>query len=353
MGTLKGDTGTSGVVPPNNFAVWGDSTATDGVVGTSQHYAVRGITLANSAFAGTGILGDSQSTGGTGVAGTSTGGTAIWGIDYGTGGIGVLGTASKYGVSGQAGSGTGVFGRSSTGSGVWGQSDSSAGVYGSSTSNNGVVGVSSQRIGVYGISNDTAIFAWGGRLAGYFIGDVIISGNLSKGGGGFIIDHPLDPEQRYLQHSFVESSERRNFYDGVAICDQHGEAVIELPTWFEALNRELRYQLTSIGGPAPNLHVAAEVHDGRFKIAGGTPSLKVSWQITGERQDAWAKANPLRIEDNKNADERGYFLHPEAHGHAMDRGINRKHHDEAQKHLKQPKAPDRMPDLEKLRKSLS
>src|SRR5262245_8440898 len=42
-------------------------------------------------------------------------------------------------------------------------------------------------------------------LAGYFAGSVQITGNLAKGGGSFKIDHPLDPENKYLYHSFIES----------------------------------------------------------------------------------------------------------------------------------------------------
>src|SRR5262249_61136694 len=52
-------------------------------------------------------------------------------------------------------------------------------------------------------------------LAGMFFGDVSISGNLSKGGGSFKIDHPLDPENKYLYHSFVESPDMKNIHEHV------------------------------------------------------------------------------------------------------------------------------------------
>jgi hypothetical protein len=54
----------------------------------------------------------------------------------------------------------------------------------------------------------------------------------------FKIDHPLDPVQKYLYHSSVESSDSKNIYDGVIILDSNGEAVVALPEWFEALNRD-------------------------------------------------------------------------------------------------------------------
>ena len=100
------------------------------------------------------------------------------------------------------------------------------------------------------------------------------------------------------------------------MANHKGEASVELPLWFEALNQEFRYQLTSIGAPGPNLYIAEEISERRFKIAGGTPGMKVCWQVTGSRKDAWAQANPLIVEQEKSARERGHYLHPEVHGHS-------------------------------------
>jgi hypothetical protein len=159
------------------------------------------------------------------------------------------------------------------------------------------------------------VFARGARSfprgwAGWFDGDVHVDGSLSKAGGGFKIDHPLDPANKYLYHSFVESAERKNLYDGIAVLDAKGEHTVELPEWVETLNSDFRYQLTSIGGPAPNLHIAREISKNRFTIAGGTANMKVSWQVTGVRRDAWAEAHPLVVEESKSANERGYYLNP-------------------------------------------
>src|SRR5262249_35543573 len=81
-------------------------------------------------------------------------------------------------------------------------------------------------------------------LAGEFLGDVSVSGNLSKGGGSFKIDHPLDPENKYLYHSFVESPDMMNVYNGNVVTDASGDAFVEMPEYFEALNKDFRYQLT-------------------------------------------------------------------------------------------------------------
>ena len=82
-------------------------------------------------------------------------------------------------------------------------------------------------------------------MAGNFEGNVHVSGNLSKGSGSFRIDHPLDPENKYLYHSFVESPDMMNVYNGNVILDEQGEAVVEFPEWFEPLNRDFRYQLAA------------------------------------------------------------------------------------------------------------
>jgi hypothetical protein len=173
--------------------------------------------------------------------------------------------------------------------------------------------------GTQGITEDPG-------LAGDFVGDVVVAGNLFKHGGGFLIDHPLDPANRFLAHSFVESPEMANLYDGTIILDAAGQATVRLPEWFEALNENFRYQLTAIGRPAPGLHVAHEIADRHFVIAGGDPGLKVSWQVTGIRKDRWARANPIVIERDKREHERGYYLSPSLYDEPAKRRISRIRH---------------------------
>jgi hypothetical protein len=112
-----------------------------------------------------------------------------------------------------------------------------------------------------------------------------------------------------------------NIYNGTALLDSNGEAWISLPDWFEALNRDFRYQLTAIGVPSPNLYIAEEVSGNRFKIAGGQPGGKVSWQVTGIRHDAYADAHRLAVEENKPEEDRGYYLNPEVHGQPAEKSI--------------------------------
>ncbi len=113
-----------------------------------------------------------------------------------------------------------------------------------------------------------------------------------------------------------------NIYNGIVRLDARGEAWVELPPYFAALNRDFRYQLTSIGAAQPRLYIAREVQGNRFKIANGKPSAKVSWQVTGIRQDAWANAHRIPDEEDKPLDKRGTYLHPELFGAAADKKTN-------------------------------
>jgi hypothetical protein len=159
---------------------------------------------------------------------------------------------------------------------------------------------------------------FGGDVA--VAGDLLVTGNISKGSGTFKIDHPLHPETKYLSHSFVESPDMMNVYNGNILCDAEGRAVVELPEWFEALNREFRYQLTCVGGFA-QVYVDEEVQGNQFAIAGGSPGLKISWQLTGVRKDAFAEANRVRVEEDKPEHLAGYYLHPEAFGKGSELGV--------------------------------
>ncbi|HEY3244913.1 MAG TPA: hypothetical protein VGM03_16350 [Phycisphaerae bacterium] len=174
----------------------------------------------------------------------------------------------------------------------------------------------------FGQNNSYAIYAAGGNS--HFADDVDVTGTLSKGAGSFKIDHPLDPENQYLYHSFVESPDMMNIYNGNVVTDENGTATVELPAWFEALNRDFRYQLTVIGQFAQAI-VAEEVSGNRFAIRTDKPNVKVSWQVTGIRHDAYAAAHRIPVEQDKPAAARGAYLHPAEHGQPAERGIEAGH----------------------------
>jgi hypothetical protein len=222
--------------------------------------------------------------------------------------------------------GCGLYGRHDAGgTGIAGETNGkAAAVYGRNTEptevgtrgGTGVMGHSDRGVGVWGsVIHD-------GGMAGFFRGNVSVHGIFTKAAGSFRIDHPLDPANKYLSHSFVESPDMMNVYNGTVLLDGDGRATIQLPDYFEALNKDFRYQLTPIGAPAPNLHVSAEMAASRFEIAGGSPGQKVSWQITGIRQDAFAQAYPIRVEEQKPPHERGTYLMPKLFGQPDSKAVD-------------------------------
>ncbi|MBC7227361.1 MAG: hypothetical protein H5T61_09015 [Thermoflexales bacterium] len=330
------------------YGVYGQSNSTAGT-------GVRGVATATSG-ATYGVLGWSLSSSGTGVYGWASAASGytigVWGRNDSATGAGVVGHAlatsgGTHGVRGQSdspdgrgvvgwataasGNNIGVYGESSStaGVGVYGRSTATsgttAGVVGSSTSTDGVgvLGSSegSDGIGIYGTAPDTG-------YAGYFLGNVHVYGGFSASGSkAFKIDHPLDPANRYLYHFAQEAPEVQNVYNGVVTLDARGEATVALPDYFSALNAgPFRYQLTAIGAPMPNLYIAQEIQGNTFRIAGGVPGKKVSWEVTAVRNDPYLHDHPAQAEVDKPADEQGTYLYPQGYGQPQEMGLDYQRH---------------------------
>ncbi len=307
---------------PTGTAIYGLANAgagdANGIFGRTQ--SVNGIGAgvygATSSTQGRGVQGVAEATTGNnwGVWGTSnsTNGFAhgVYGDSVSTQGVGVGGEAKStqgrsYGVTGASASTEGI--------GVYGIGVATSGV------NYGVMAVTNSASG-YGLYAQAPVVVGGpSGMAGHFYGNVNVTGMLTKGGGAFRIDHPLAPERAILQHSFVESPDMKNVYDGVALLDARGEAWVELPAWFEALNRDFRYQLTPLGSWSA-CWIGEKIRGNRFLIRGG-PGAEVSWQVTGIRHDRWAEQNRIEVEVEKPEAERGTYLHPEAWGLGPERGV--------------------------------
>jgi len=253
------------------------------------------------------------------------GGNAIEGSTTAATSYGVWGSGTSAGVYGTSGAsnGAGVYGEnnSATGTGVEGHSSGAggAGMAGYSTTGTGVYGSTWTGYAIYGSNGGSNSSGY----AGYFNGRVHVNGTLSKSGGSFKIDHPLDPANKYLSHSFVESPEMMNIYNGNVTTDAQGYARVTLPDWFEALNRDFRYQLTVLDDSDEFVQakVVQEVRDNEFVVRTSRPATKVSWQVTGVRHDAWAEAHPIPTEENKVGAERGKYLHPELFGMGKEYGL--------------------------------
>ncbi len=242
---------------------------------------------------------------GNGVYGQTATGDGVYGVSTGNGNAGYFSAKSSeaigvYTIGGFAG--------------VYSQSlGSGDGTFGGSTSGNGLEGYSQHGNAVYANTYD--------GYAGYFNGNVYVGGTLSKAGGSFKIDDPLDPGHKYLSHSFVESPDMKNIYDGTIVTDAQGNATVTMPDWFEALNQDFRYQLTCMGQFAQAI-VATEITNNTFTIKTDKPNVKVSWQVTGTRHDAWANAHRIPVEEDKPEKEQGTFLHPQEIGMPESMGVN-------------------------------
>jgi hypothetical protein len=324
-GSSTNGTGVSGS-STNGVAVLGASTNGDGVEGYSTGINKSGVWGHNDRSTGVGVAG--SSVGGVGVSGTSTNGdgvvgstnasnkSGVWGHNDAFNGVGVAGSSvNGYGVSGSAGSvdANAIYGYNSAT-----QSLAAIGlqtVAGGQTHPTGVFaysGSGARAIAVYGRAASGGQFS--NQYAGLFEGNLRIDYDLSVGGSkNFKIDHPLDPANKFLFHSCVESDNRMNIYNGNIITDANGNATVELPDWFEALNKDFRYQLTVIGQFAQAI-ISQKISNNRFSIKTDKPNVEVSWQVTGVRNDAYAKAYPMQVEVEKPAEEKGTYTHPELYG---------------------------------------
>jgi hypothetical protein len=338
--------------------------STYGVIGKSASSAGYGVLGSSSAISGTtyGVYGVNSSTLGAGVHGSSPfigvqgdqGGSSVLGAGYGNAGVwgdtgGAAGTAHT-GVLGTADNNyAGYFADSSSdaptlyaenfdatvGDEIFRAYMADVGTYaiiGDPGCNTGFMGL---QLGQGGMSNCSNYTLTGGNNGDTYINalfgsavhlrvsnvdqlvatsaNVDVLGTLSKGGGSFKIDHPLDPANKYLYHSFVESPDMKNMYDGNITTDDAGLASVTLPNWFETLNRDFRYQLTVIGQFAQAI-VASEISGNQFSIRTDKPNVKVSWQVTGTRQDAFANAHRIEVEVEKAPADRGHYLYPELVG---------------------------------------
>jgi hypothetical protein len=161
------------------------------------------------------------------------------------------------------------------------------------------------------------IYASGGSAttnwAAYFSGNCRVTGTFDNSKSTMRIDHPSDPENKVLEHATINSPEMLNVYSGNVTTNANGEAAVQLPDYFESLNKDFRYQLTVIGSFAQAI-IKEKISNNQFVIATSEPDIEVSWQVTGVRNDAFAQSHPVTVEAEKTAEEKGYYINPEAFG---------------------------------------
>ena len=315
--------GVYGLNSGGGYGVYGSSPSGAGVVGISKSW--DGIYGETSTWFG--VYGKATGENGKGVYGESATSYGVWGKS--PNGTGVVGESEKW---------VGVYGQSNDNNGVWGKSSFGYGVFGQSIFGHSIVGLGQDgAFGVLGFYQSNGDFGYGvyGKqgstnldYAGFFEGTLVVDngrmildGNLDvTGSKNFKIDHPLDPANKYLVHSCIESPERKNEYDGNVITDANGLAIVKLPEYFDALNIDYRYQLTVIGQFAQAI-VENKIRNNLFTIRTDKPNVEVSWQVTGIRNDEYAKQHPFVAEEEKEAFEKGKYLTPELYKQPKEKGI--------------------------------
>lgn len=337
QGEYNGTGSGSGVI---GFALTGNG---DGVAGVKQDGTGMGTSgMYSGTLEGYGIYGNYNGSGsGSAARFESATNTAVIGLALGS-----------YAVRGQQGNGSG-FGPIGAPS-VWADADTSIAVFALSADDAGVQAISfspTLGIGVFGEADDAGINSYGvvgvsvaddgngvygeasgaggipwaiwgnaitaNSVAGHFDGDIEATGNVAGATKTFRIDHPLHPAEKFLYHSSVESPDMMNIYNGNITTDANGNATIQLPDYFTALNKDFKYQLTCIGQFAQAI-ISSEIQNNRFSIQTNQPNVKVSWQVTGVRQDPAALANPVVVEKDKKGFEVGKYVCPEGYGFGRD-----------------------------------
>jgi hypothetical protein len=347
---------------PGGRGVFGVATATSGETYggrfESRSPDGRGVFGAATAASGYSHGGwfESASTSGTGVSGwaTATGGFAygVFGRSDSLLGRGVFGLATA--TSGETYGGR-FESRSPTGTGVYGEASATTGinwgVYGlsRSASGTGVAGLaiatsgtnyggwfesnSNTGFGVHAWAKATsgvnygikAITSSAAGWAGYFEGRVFVNGAFSASGTkAFQIDHPLTPETHYLNHFCAEGPEPYNLYRGNVTTDAQGYAVVQLPDYFEAVNRDPTYHLTVIDSSDDFIlaKVVREIQNNRFVIRTSKPFVKVSWEVKAIRNDLWVQRYGYQTEQEKEDNLKGKYLNPELYGQPKERGVH-------------------------------
>lgn len=305
----------AGVIGDNTFgeAVVGRNRGGNGVgaiVGRndSSGYGVRGFNTKD----GIGVLGQAGISGGTGVAGRFENVNAANTND-----------ACQVATNGDANGLKVTSARSSV-------SNTKAAILATATDGTSISGItngtSTSDAGIRGTASNSNAYA------GYFSGKVHVAGTLSKTAGTFKIDHPQDPANKYLVHSFVESPDMMNIYNGNIVTDANGKSIVTLPSYFEAENISFKYQLTVIGQFAQAI-VSKEVANNQFEIMTDKPNVKVSWQVTGVRNDVFAQQNRYVDVVEKEEENKGYYVYPQGYGMPLSKGIYSKGIEEVLKEM--------------------
>jgi len=260
---------------------------------------------------------NSNSTIASAIIGNSSG--VAWGV---SGQVQAVGTAQAavYGSNLRTTGGHGVYGiglngvvgetNYSQGNALWGENFDAIAPLGN--------GVGTAGIGYYGVVGQDR---YNGAAAGAY--GVLSNGDFGATGvKTFLIDHPEDPENKILRHFSTESNEVLNIYRGNAVFDANGEAIVQLPEYYEEINKNPSYNLTPVGAYA-ELYVKKEIANGTFIIGGGQMGLKVSWTIYAERNDLYLQQFPEKrdVVIEKREGQKGKYFMPYLYNQPKEKAV--------------------------------
>ncbi len=306
-GTGAAFTGTDGALS------FSDNATGTGLIGTGNNMSSFIMTLTN----GSGLAGNSNNVGVYGIADTTSASVGVYGTSDATNGTGVFGVNTQLdddavGVYGQVGDGTAA---SIDPVAVMGYSNVTDDFYG---------------YGGYFVGEWRSIYAENPTttegLAGYFSGDIEVTGDISGGTKNFVIDNPEKPAEEILRHTSIESDEAMVVYRGKVKLSDSGEAVVEMPSYFKALTKEneATVQITCVGQP---FNIGYEWNtDYNSFIAYGDANREVSWMVMADRDDPYMQENRKAVITKKDGGDKGYkpgyYIHPELYGQSKEKSYN-------------------------------
>lgn len=324
LGAFSGVGGESPIDDPASSGAIGFGSAADatGVIGMGGNFATITTLIWNGNNAGSGLVGNGRlngayaradAVGGVGVVGTAdgetgNGGVGVFGTATGNDGIGLFARANDLNAIGTyteslGSGGTGVLALAEAqGNAASAQEDAVfAQVQG--VGNSPAAGVTG--VDAVGGANSVAIFAAGDFLA--------------TGAKAFVIDHPLDPQNKLLRHYCHEGNEPLNIYAGSVTTDATGEAVVSFPAYVGAVNADFRYQLTVVGSFSRAM-VKTTFQNDQFVIATEDPNVEVQWMLIGRRNDPYVQQFLKPVEQTKPTAWQGKYLNPKAYGQPASQG---------------------------------
>ena len=155
--------------------------------------------------------------------------------------------------------------------------------------------------------------------AGYFDGDVFVSGDLDMTTAAVAVDHPDDPGGQWYRRALVGAFEEVTVISGNARTGAGGRVAVRVSDLFARMHKDFRYQLTPLGETS-KLFVSRQLTGGRFTIQADRAGLDVSWQITGVRNDPAAKR--FAVTSRKTGGQRGRYVAPELYGQPPSRSLS-------------------------------